>query len=114
MNSLEFIEKEIEHQKIIIKVNTSLLSQFNENDDVAQNVLKGKILVAENQLQTLHQIKSELKAWEVIKDKFHFEVYKRNDNDYLLIMKLGDEEECFGISKNEYNNLKALEVEDQM
>ena len=54
MNSLEFIEKEINHWNKVIK------HQPSSND--VQKHLNDK-------LQTLYQIKSELEAWEVAKMK---------------------------------------------
>ena len=97
MNSLEFIEKEINHWNKVIK------HQPSSND--VQKHLNDK-------LQTLYQIKSELEAWEVVKHT----IYKRKMGEESFIQVMGgiyNEGQCWTSGINPYEIIKkALEVEE--
>ena len=115
MNSLEFIEKEIEKEKITIRVNTSLLSQFDNEDDVANNVLLTKIMIAENRLKILEQIKSELEAWDFTKRELGLKVIERNCGMFgsRYALKCDYEDSIPLLDKEVESFKKALEVEDE-
>ncbi len=61
MNSLEFINKEIENLKSLLELD-DVLCELSDNDYKFCN----------DRLQTLEQIKSELEAWEVAKNKLEY------------------------------------------
>ena len=65
MNSLEFIDKEIAHIKRIIKTTQKMIDVFTENKrDTTE--LQVHFTVLEEHLNSLHQIKTILEAWEVV------------------------------------------------
>lgn len=68
MNSLEFIEKEIEFLKDMINMDLALV----EDDFDLQEIRK-----KQNRLRHLQQIKAELEAWEVVKNH-EFEIDRLN------------------------------------
>lgn len=96
MNSLEFINKEIENIKSLLELYDVLCELF-DNDYKFYN----------DRLHTLEQIKDELIVWKVAK-----KVLSHFDESLIegLLIGLCDSSE---VDINEYNNFKkALEVED--
>lgn len=67
MNSLEFIEKQILFVKQNIQYHKDLLTTVEDDESI--EIIKSTIKLIEPDLQTLQQIKSELEAWYVVKDK---------------------------------------------
>lgn len=105
MNSLKFIEKEIKHWKKVI-----------EHQPSSNNIQKH----LNDKLQTLQQIKSELEAWEIVKNKgvdmLIFMLYYDNLEEYNNYIKSlegeCDYEKCL-LTQEEANSIKkALEVEE--
>lgn len=97
MTSLEFIKREIKNQK--------------ETIDIAKEYIKAGILIfpaekinkenlkcMEEQLKTLQQIKTDLEAWEVVKNKgvdmIIFMLYDGNLEKYNDYVKSSLENEC--------------------
>ena len=66
MNSLEFIDKEIESLKAMLELD-DVLCELSDNDYKFCN----------DRLKTLHQIKSELEVWYVVKPCIRFEEHSR-------------------------------------
>lgn len=62
MNSLEFINQEIEEAKHEIKINEIRIENMYN-----KTFYEERAEVLNNKLQTLQQIKIELEAWEVVK-----------------------------------------------
>ena len=71
MTSKEFIEKEIEKLKELLELDNVLCLSSDEHYKSWDNSLK-----------MFQQIKSELEAWEVVKDKISITVYYDNEQDY--------------------------------
>ena len=71
MNSLEFIEKEIEDRKENIKHWEKQLEHYSNSD-----VFTRCINMCNEQLQVLEQIKSELETLYILHDKLEFSVIK--------------------------------------
>lgn len=118
MNSLEFINQKIE--KIIFK----LIEKVEEREKFAGqyawttvDFLNAGIKKLENDRDTLQQIKSELKAWEMMKKRLILEKYGVFDskdcsvhNYTKIYLKEIKEDENI----EEYQTLKkALEVQDE-
>lgn len=85
MNSLEFIEKEIEYRNENIKHWENQLERYPNSD-----VFVRCIEVRKEQLQILEQIKSELETLYILHDKLEFSVIKIDTNEgtkYYLGMK---------------------------
>lgn len=98
MNSLEFINKEIEN-----------LKSFLELDDVLCDLSNNDYKLCKDRLQTLEQIKDELIVWKVAK-----KVLSHFDESLIegLLIGLCNSSE---VDINEYNNFKkALEVENDI
>ena len=119
MNSLEFINKEIENIKELLELDDVLCLKTDEDYKFWYD-----------RLQTLQQIKTELEAWEVVKDKINITEYYDNEQDYeedinshnalclnsnLKIQNSNNEEDWFIPLDNEdcKKLKKALEVEDE-
>lgn len=103
MNSLEFIERkiiEVEHE---IKINKLRLENLWD-----KTFYKGRAEVLNNKLQTLQQIKTELEAWEVVKNIVQI---KRGEVfDHVLRIKQGKG----ALTHEEFRKLKkALEVTNE-
>ena len=114
MNSLEFIEKEIEAAIKDIEWEKTLLEK--EFDLIKCGHLREIICKLTKKLQTLQQIKSELEAWYSIKQGIKLcegKVYEDSYYEYLQF-----EEELFDESESEDAGerltpiKKALEVEE--
>lgn len=115
MTSLEFIEKHIKETQTSIKAFELDYELFHREGDKRD---------AEKLKQILHhlqQVKSELEAWEVVKNKgvdmLIFMLYYNNLEEYNNYIKsLEGEcnyEKCL-LTQEEANNIKkALEVEDE-
>ena len=71
MNSLEFIEKEIEDKKENVKHWEKQLERY-PNDEVFTRGLDR----CKEQLQTLQKIKTQLEAWEICKKHHHINKYE--------------------------------------
>lgn len=109
MNSLEFIEKEIQYwQKTI---NTARSEKLTQTIIVSLNPLykvenatlsDNHILLIEEKLQTLQKIKSELEAWYVVKDKV--EIKRTEVFDHVLRIKQGKG----ALTHEEFRPLKNL------
>lgn len=96
MTSLEFIEKEI---KYVENEKNIYLSAFKEHPSYYGCIKT--VEQCEKKLQTLHQIKTELEAWEVVKP--HIEDIKAQQS---IIIHNVFENKHYQIIK------KALEVKD--
>lgn len=77
MNNLEFINQEIEDAKHEIKMNEIRIENMYN-----KTFYEERAEVLNNKLQTLQQIKTELEAWEVVKDKIDITEYYDNEQDY--------------------------------
>lgn len=101
MTSLEFINKEIQRINSIIRVTKNDITFMDENKrDTSE--LKIKVAVLENHLNSLHQIKTELEAWEVVKKNIVIDI-----TDSLYIIQIYKQDEECKIFE------KALEVKDE-
>lgn len=78
MNSLEFINQEIEDAKHEIKVNEIRIENMYN-----KTFYEERAEVLNNKLQTLQQIKVELESWEVVKEKFFIDIIER-ESDYKI------------------------------
>ena len=107
MNSLEFIEKEIEDRKENVKHWEKQLERYPNDEVFTRGLNKSK-----EQLETLQQIKSALEAWEVVKHT----IYKRKMGEESFIQVMGgvyNEGQCWTSGINPYEIIKkALEVEE--
>ena len=113
-NSLKFIDKEIQRINNIIRVTKNDITFMGENKrDTSQ--LQVKVIVLEDHLNSLNQIKTILEAWKVVKDKkvdiyeivnsIDFNQLKTTQEDYL---------KCYQLNEQEYNTIKkALKVKDE-
>lgn len=83
--TIEFVGENIKDIKISIegykRLKTFYLSQENYEDCVIMS-LEQNIKYLENKLSVWEQIKTELEAWEVVKDKISITVYYDNEQDY--------------------------------
>lgn len=83
--TIEFVGENIKDIKISIegykRLKTFYLSQENYEDCVIMS-LEQNIKYLENKLSVWEQIKTELEAWEVMKDKISITVYYDNEQDY--------------------------------
>ena len=101
MTSLEFINKEIQRINSIIRVTKNDITFMDENKrDTSE--LKIKVAVLENHLNSLHQIKTELEAWKVVKKNIVIDI-----TDSLYIIQIYKQDEECKIFE------KALEVKDE-
>ena len=101
MSSKEFINKEIQRINNIIRVTKNDIAFITENKrDTSQ--LQVKVIVLENHLNSLHQIKTILEAWEVVKKNIVIDI---TDSLYTIQIYKQDEE-CKTFEK-------ALEVKDE-
>lgn len=107
MNSLEFINQEIEDAKHEIKMNEIRIENMYN-----KTFYEERTEVLNNKLQTLQQIKTELEAWEVVK---HL-IYKRKMGEERFIQVMGgvyNEGQCWTSGINPYEIIKkALEVKE--
>ena len=100
MNSLEFIEKLIEDYEYSKERFLDNLKRYPD-DEVFTRCVK----TCEQKIQTLQQIKEELEAWEVVKNKIYYDSSKEYID--LSLIYLG----C--IKDKNYQKLKkALEVKN--
>lgn len=74
MNSLEFINNEIEELKDKLKYFTS---------EPHTHFVSNYITYCEEKLEMFQQIKTKLEAWGVVKEKFFIDIIER-DNDYKI------------------------------
>lgn len=112
MNSLEFIEKEINTYKQIKE--QAILKIPDEDDEIQLYLLQKRIDFINERLPILEQIKSELEAWEIAKSKevdlydvIHTTNYKqyKSENENLL--------KQYFLNQQEFETLKkALDVEE--
>ena len=79
MNSIEYIDKLIKLEKENLDYHKKLLK---DNPDYAKEI-NSTIKLLEKDYNTLQQIKTELEAWEVVKEKFFIDIIER-DNDYKI------------------------------
>lgn len=93
MNSLKVIDEEIKYwQKTINtarseKSTQKIIVSLNPLYKVENAILSDyEILLIEEKLQTLQQIKSELEAWKVLKSSKRYTMYNK-DIDTGIIMK---------------------------
>lgn len=107
MTSLEFIEKEIENIKEFLSDSVDVIGKNTKDSDFW-----------EQRLNHLQQIKSELEAWEIVKNKsvdmLIFMLYYDNLEEYNNYIKSlegeCDYEKCL-LTQEEANSIKkALEV----
>ncbi len=112
MNSLEFIEREIELCKHEIQINKiGIENQFDKT------FYKNRDEVMNEKLQTLYRIKTELEAWYAIKPELVIDKHVENsyeDEFRTITFKSGciDDIEILE-NKSKINAIsKALEVED--
>ena len=102
MNNIEFIDKNIEKCKELIKdiENTSdeLKGLYDEEEIIkARAEMKERVI---EQLKQLEEIKNILEAWEVVKD---YSIVR----DDVILMRIDEEDDEFETMK------KTLEVEDE-
>ncbi len=116
MNSLEFIEKQIEKEQVIIKTYKEYFKTDKTKFD--KQITKGYIQVHQKNIDKLKQMKFELEAWEVVKNKgvdmLIFMLYYDNLEKYNNYIKsLEGEcnyEKCL-LTQEEANSIKkALEM----
>jgi hypothetical protein len=67
MSSLEYIDKQILFVKQNIQYHKDLLATVEDDESI--EIIKSTIRLLEPDLQTLQQIKTELEAWYVAKEK---------------------------------------------
>ena len=109
MNSLEFINNEIETTKREIDF-TNI--ELERTDTIIRKNLD-KLKRLKERLQTLQQIKTELEAWEVVKRKGF--IFTKEEKNQLI----GNTWNIYRLSSRELNNKeyeiikKALEVKDE-
>lgn len=97
MNSLEFIDKEIESLKAMLELD-DVLCELSDNDYKFCN----------DRLKTLHQIKSELEVWYVVKPCIRFEEHSRA---WIYLNKIYKDEPSYSvIEKNLLKNTKSITV----
>lgn len=108
MNSLEYIENEIKEVKHEIKINTIRIENM-----INKIFYKERAEVLNNKLQTLEQIKTELEAWKVIKNKgvdmLIFMLYIDNlqeYNDYISSLAGECNYEKLILTQQEANKIK--------
>jgi len=78
MNSLEWIEKELEAYNQLKE--RAILRIADEDDEIELYMLQRRIDMLTERIPILQQIKNELEAWEVVKEKFFIDIIER-DND---------------------------------
>ena len=98
MNSLEFINEEIEKLKTILELD-DVLCELSDNDHKFYN----------DKLQTLQQIKNELEAWEVVKPNIKYEEAENNEGIYMQYFLFLEVEEW---KPEAFKIKKALEVKN--
>lgn len=91
MNSLEFIEKEISFYERVLEEHSKIESKIKVLEEMKQSV------------KTLHQIKTKLEAWEVVK-RYTVKSEDTIETGYYFIKGLDSEFETIK---------KALEVKDE-
>lgn len=96
MNSLEFIEKEIEHIKEFLSDSVNVIGKDTKDPDFW-----------EERLRHLQQIKTILEAWEVVFDKTMGDDFRYEINIY----KCDKDYEKFNKAFEMYNK-KVLEVDN--
>lgn len=112
MNSLEFIEKEIEDRKENVKHWEKQLERYPNDEVFTRGLNKSK-----EQLETLQQIKAELEAWYSIKQGIKLCESKMYEDSYYEYLQF--DEELFDESESEdaCERLtpikKVLEAEDE-
>ena len=105
MTSLEFIEKEIDTYKQLKE--QAILRTPDEDDEIQLHLLQRRINMINERLPILEQIKSELLAWEVVKNKISIE---KGSIDYANI---NIKDWHHHLTKKEFETLeKALEVKE--
>lgn len=106
MNSLEFIEQEIHFISVVKKENEKMLK--DNRPEHTKEYIKTLIKEYEEKLNNLQQIKTELEAWEVVKDEIKVkEVLNYFYPQYRICLR------CMNglINKEQYETIKkALEV----
>jgi hypothetical protein len=129
MNSLEYIDLLIKSREEEVNRYTKVKNNLYDKESEAyyEKEMIGRI---NEQIQHLQQIKTELEAWEVVKDKINITEYYDNEQDYeedinshnalclnsnLKIQNSNNEEDWFIPLDNEdcKKLKKALEVKDE-
>lgn len=112
MNSLGFIEREIESCKHEIQINKIRIeNQFDKT------FYENRAEVINEKLQTLQQIKSELEAWEAVKEYLVVEESRVDEDSYVDCIVLKDD--CIHPLHSDLEGIhvsiikEALEVEDE-
>lgn len=83
MTKLEFIDKYIELLKTKIESSKESARIYYANDDYEFGKMEEENRVGyEEELEMFQQIKQDLEAWEVVKDKISITVYYDNEQDY--------------------------------
>lgn len=120
MNSLEFLETQIDYFEKDIQFFENLLKRRTnpllprEKDDEKFDLLtikgiKLKMKNSQDILNFCYQIKTEIEAWEVVKEKIKFEDLGEMQNGNIY---RGYFEDC--LDESEFYKLKkALEVKDE-
>lgn len=113
MNSLEFIEKQIEQEQGIIKTYEECFKIDKTEFD--KQITRGYIQIHQKNINQLQQIKAELEAWEVVKDKNVKIGTVRTSPNYEVFNSLfnSDTIEKNRITEIEFDIIqKALEVKE--
>ena len=123
MNSLEFINEQIEMM-------IEYINELKEDIDRHQRLLetsgdplnaytikstKETINYVQMKIKNFEQIKCELEAWEVVKDK-KVDIYQiiHSYNFNILTISQQNDPRCYQLNEQEYETIKkALEVEDE-
>ena len=114
MNSLEFIEELINNIETNIYITESVLKTYDEDSDDEEeiNTLKNNLEYLKERLKYSKQIKTELEAWEVVKENVNVygHTYGSELIEYVQITEeqLPDQKHIDIIKK-----AKALEVTDE-
>lgn len=109
MNSLEFIEKEINKIKLVLDKKTRELHQLPKEEKWFKKAYKKIVEKLKEELNTLEQIKTELEAWEVVKKHLEYfpDDYWNGITEEIITM-------TSQIDKKDYPTIKkALEVQDE-
>ena len=111
--TIEFIKKEIH---FILEVKNEYEKMLNDGrHENIKDYIKTLIKEYEDELQTLHQVKCELEAWEVVKRELEL-VVKEDKQKYAFVYYwlIYRPYELLEIEKKDYKIIKkALEVENE-
>lgn len=119
--TIEFIERQLIFTKEEERITKKQLEQIPPNEKLRINALKIKLQTIKNNLIQLEQIKCELEAWEICKNKLNLKVQTEEAvtegfcmKGYWLLVEQYPYTQTTIIEQEEYEILKkALEVEDE-